>query len=253
MENLPAQADNRGKIILPVGVALVVCVLLSCLGGYVAINRTSVPLVKNYFPTPTTTLIPIPHILITPPAENEPVLKDDFSTNHNEWSTYYSDARVEVKNGQLSVESYRGFGLAVCYCAAPLGNVFGGHYYLQADLTANLAGAPGYGLVFGLNADSDFYTFFIDPTKQQYWLDKRLGDNWVKLANAPSQTIKSSSEVNTLGVEFDHGTIKLYINGKLVATHKDASPLAAGQIGLLAAYSGFRLVVDNLFAFPINQ
>lgn len=241
---------------------LTLILLLTCAITFAAIFREQIPLVKNYFPsaTPTQTLTPtpttIPHILVHMPSANTVILKDDFTTNTNDWSTYYSDAKVEVKNGKLALESFDSgsIGIAYCFCKSPAGLpvnelYYADNYYLQADLSTENATADNYGLIFGLAKGVGFYEFSINSTRKKYYLQKNEKSGWVNLDSGSSQIINDYPEANTLSVYFDHGSIELFINGVKVTTHVDKTPINKGKIGFIADDANFKLLIDNLFVY----
>src|SRR4051812_8309784 len=86
---------------------------LTCL-SILAINyRQQIPYVQNYFPTKTATP---PAILVNQPDKNAKVTYEDFSTNHNNWSTRYALSKAEVRDGKLFFESFKGNTYSVAYC-----------------------------------------------------------------------------------------------------------------------------------------
>lgn len=244
------------KVIM-IGSSLLICiVLLICSIGFVIVYRDNIPVVKNYFPTiaPTQTLtptpIPTPHILAHVPANNLLLFKDDFTTNHNEWSTYYSLEKVEVKTGKLNLESFDSrLGIAHCYCKSPGDQPFADTYYFQADVTTEYLTFNNYGLVFSLAENGDFYEFSINPPKKKYYLQKLVGSNWVDLFAGASKVINDYPDANTLSVYFDHGTIELFINGEKVTTYVDKKPINKGELGFITDTGDFKLIIDNLFAY----
>jgi hypothetical protein len=180
------------------------------------------------------------------------VLKDDFSTNKNNWSAYYFNSKVEVKDGKLFLESYdSGSAVALTFYKPSPHQYFTGNYYLQADLTTEQGRTPEYGLVFSV-ADGNYYQFIIAPFIQKYSLRKTVDAKWTDLKQGYSTIIKSSTEVNTLGVYFDRGNIEAFINGQQVMTYQDKDPLTQGRLGLYIDNAGFKLIVDNFFAYNDN-
>lgn len=253
MENKAAdQSDRKLAKILLGGCSTLACLsLLASLATYTAIYRSEIPMVKNYFPAPTLTPTLVPHFLVHSPSNNVQVLKEDFITNHNNWSTYYNLSKVEVLDGKLSLESFQpdSFQIGYCFCKAPADIPFANRYYLQADLSTDNPNKAVYGLVFSLSDEGTFYTFNINPKWRTYSLAKKLSEGWVHLYSGANKTIKPYPEVNTLSVYYDYGSIELYVNGEQLTIYKDQQPLNEGQIGIYNDGIDFRLIVDNLFAY----
>lgn len=250
-------SPNQQRVLI-IGCSLVIFMLiLTCMATFAIIYRSQIPIVKNYFPTamptltPIPTQTPIPHILVHAPAADLTVLKDDFTTNGNEWSTYYSLGKAEVKNGKLSFEGFNSnfIGIAYCFCGLPTEAFFEDTYYLQADLSTENLTNNSYGLVFGLIKRSEYYEFSINPIRKKYYLRKNVEDGWIDLTTGSGPGIKAYPAANTLSIYFDHGKIELFINGEKTTTYTDKTPINKGKIGFIADNDQFKLLIDNLFAY----
>jgi len=243
-------------VTIVVGCLFFVCVIVfAFLIGLTAIYRQDIPAIKNYFPTltptltPTPTPTPIPRILVHLPPNDLPVLKEDFTTNQNDWSSYYFYSKVEVKNGKLLVEAFDShIGIGYCFCKSPFDQPLADNYYFQADISTSSLTRELYGLAFGLD-DDNFYIFTINQHVGAFFLDKKTKDGWISLFSARSTIIKPYPGTNTLSIYFDHGTIDLYINGQPVTTYEDKEPFNKGKIGIYTNDSGFQVIVDNVFAY----
>lgn len=248
-ENETSPKPNRAIIIgCSVSAVFIFCIVMAAL---LVVYRSNIPVVKNYFqtatPIPTPTLTPTPHILVYEPDPNDRVLTENFTTNKNNWSTFYSPGKVEVNNGILSAESFERDGIAIahCFCENEYQH-FTDKYYLQADVSTDRVTANNYGLIFGLAGTGDFYEFTIS-TQKRFHLEKWNGD-WAYLAEGVSPAIRNYPESNTLSVYFNQGKIELFINGEKVTTYKDRTP-TSGQIGFVLYGMNFKLLVDNLFVY----
>jgi hypothetical protein len=227
--------------------------ILACLSVVTIVYREKIPYVQNYFPTQTTTP---PHIVIHPPDKDVKITSEDFSNNLNDWSTSYSLSKAEVKDGKLFLESFNNESFAISYCDNCSFVVKSNHslqspYYLQADFNTDHEANASYGLVFNIKREtpSYYYIFEINPTLKTYSLDKYQNNKWVYLSNGQSNLIRSYPETNTLSVDFEAGVINLYINGQAVTSATDKNPTDSGKIGVYVGDTGFKLIVDNLFAY----
>lgn len=260
-ENISESKNGAGfnNKVLIIGCSLLACIILSiCLITFTVIFRQQIPVIKNYFPTvtPIPTPTSIPHILVHAPSDNTLILKDDFTTNQNDWSAYYIKSKIEVRNGKLAIESfeYNSVGIAECFCKSPADLpitdlYYADTYYLQADVSTEKWTTKIYGLAFGLDKAIGFYEFSVNPIDQVFYLQKSLKTGWANLTSGSSKAIKPYPDANTLSVYFDHGTIELFINGEKVATYIDENPISKGKIGFIANDFDFKLLVDNLFVY----
>ena len=255
LNELPTpQVDDERKLEngLIVGcIVLAGLFLLACLATFLATFRQNIPGIGAYFPTATPTSTPVPHFLVHAPADNTPVLKDDFTTDQNRWSLYYDLAKAEVRDGSLTLEDFDPQSIAVanCYCQPPMDRPFSSTYYLQADLSTDKPTRALYGLIFNLTDDGFFYSFAIEQPAHRYYLKKSVPDGWVDLYSGSSTAIQPYPAVNTLSAYFDHGRIELYANGELLTTYQDQDPVNRGHIGFTVEGTDFKLMVDNLFAY----
>ncbi len=252
-------APNLTHIFM-IGCSLLACIiLLAGLMILAAIYRTELPVFGSYFSTPTATATAtpsktaIPHVLIEPESKDIVVFNEDFTTNLNDWSSYYRNQKVEVKDGKLFLESFHtsNTGIAKCYCKEITSNEFANHYYYQVDLSTDRLVYESYGLVFSL-ADEGFYIFTLTGGGKSYSLDKRSAERWTNLEKSSSQVINAYPASNTLSVSFNNGNITLYINGKQVTQYQDENPIKKGEIGMYVDGGNFKLIADHLFAYTIK-
>ncbi len=255
-ENTPHNEEktyvNWEKIFIYICMLMAFIMILTCLSVMTFAYRENIPYIQNYFPTPTATP---PHILALQPADTVKVTNEDFSSNRSEWSIYYRFSKAEVKDGKLFLESFEHDEFAIGYCNScsfviRTNNYLRSPYYLQADFNTDQKMNSYYGLVFNIIKEKhSYYTFILNPTLKKYSLNKFQDDNWSNLASGESDLIRSYPETNTLSVDFEAGVINLYINGQVVTSTTDKNPTDFGKIGVFVGDSGFKLIVDNLFAY----
>ena len=236
-----------GGLLLPL---LIAC---TCLSLLTITYRQQIPYVQNYFPTKTASP---PGILVNQPDKNVKITYEDFSTNQNNWSTRYILSKAEVKDGKLFLESFDKTSFAIGYCGSCSFVVHSNHtlqnpYYLQADFNTDQKVFEGtYGLVFNfLKTKKNYYTFTINPYYRYYELDKFQNGHWNYLSKEQSNLIKPYPETNTLSLDFEKDVIRLYINGQAVKDIIEKQPIEDGRIGVYMDSGGFKLMVDNLFAY----
>jgi hypothetical protein len=231
-----------------------VLMILTCFAILIAIYKQKIPYVQNYFPTPTATP---PHILLPQPASDVKVTNDDFSDNLGDWSVFYSLSKAEVKDGKLFLESFEDGGFAIGYCDFCSFVLSTNHslrtpYYLQADFNTDKEVNEYYGLVFNVIREKhSYYIFAVNPIEKIYNLDKFQDDKWTNISSETdeSNVIRPYPETNTLSVDFEGKAITLYANGKMLISLTDENPTDMGKIGVFIGNRGFKLIVDNVFAY----
>ena len=198
--------------------------------------------------TPTSTITTTPHVLVSP-AGGETVLEERFDSDEQDWYAYFSNNTVLVQDGRLSLRSILSgnIGIALCTHCPTLADPF----YFQAEVSTVENAITPYGLAFcspGFGAD--FYVFQINPRTHLYDLYKHSSQGWKSLAiRKSSPAINAFPGTNTLGVQFDHGQINLFINDILVNSYQDDEPLKCRKSGFIVNGGGFDLVADNVFAY----
>jgi len=198
-------------------------------------------------PTATPTSVPTPY-LIREPVDPRAVMKEDFSSNKNDWSLYYPNGKLEVINGKLVLQSnvQNGFVIGESKRFFPSGET----YYLQADFTTDVEKAYPFGLIFGFNESlSSYYLFEITPQTEYYRLLKFNSGKWDELISYSQNAINPYPQVNTLSVYFDKGNMELYINGDVVSTFLDKDLFRSSGVGVFVSNSGYRLIVDDFFIY----
>jgi len=250
--NAPKTTSRYGWVATLAGVYLVILYMALCAVastvGYD--NRQKIPFLAGTYPTPTATVVPTPEILAHRPGDYGAVRFVDFTYGLNDWRLYYSKGKVEAVDGKLVLQSNADGYVAIA------GNqnliLPGGKYYIQADLITDIDTDQAYGLVFGLdNHLANYYLFEVVPRIGMFRLLKHTQAKWSELVPfSPSHgTIKSYPEVNTLSVYFNNGEIGLFINGKSMASYSDKEPFQFVGVGGFVDNFGFRLIMDNFFAY----
>ena len=207
-------------------------------------------------PTSTHTLTPTatatPDILLTAVSQSNVIFEDNFETNDNNWEGYYSGSVVALEDGRLRIASdKKGYvGMALCTSCPRIGDT----YYMEADLISDVNTSVRYGLVFCADANvSDYYVFQINSTGPYFDLYKHTSSGWKTLVNKKHSSAKETfPSSNRLGVYFDRGTIKLYINNSFVYSYIDETPHPCDGTGFLVNDSIISLLADNLIAYNVQ-
>lgn len=216
-------------------------------------------------PTATPTTTPTP--TATPTSTTTPtvlVFEDTFESSSG-WPTGVT-GNCAASYATLSGNGVYGIEITdaglVCLYAGPPAQQGDG----VIQVAAATADSGVYGLVFGLNNrtidnNSRFYVFWIDPTSQQYALQK-YDQGWTNLTNATgngfvaSPAILGGTNANVLKVRREGAAIILFVNGVFLTRIDDAS-LPTGFVGLAnwSAYNTFyaSAVYDNFVVNSIRQ
>ena len=202
--------------------------------------------------TPTVTATPTPDYLLTVVTRNNVIFEDHFDTNENNWGGFYSGSTVTIENGKLNLLSENsGFiGVSFCITCPETGDSF----FLEAELAVKENKTTSYGLAFCSNGyGADYYVFQIKPIGKTFILYKHSDTGWQNLTeNQYSSAIEMFPAANKLGVYYDHGAIKLYINDKNVLAYEDKAPYSCKRSGFFVNGSGVNLLADNLTVYDIQ-
>lgn len=191
---------------------------------------------------------PTPHLLIRLPSNNIDVQYDDFTSNKRAWSLNYPHGKLEVINGKLILQSDIQGRLVIGINQKFIPS--GGKYYIQADLVTDIDTAHPYGLVFGLNESlGTYYLFEIYPRRESFKLLKYSAGTWDELISSYQSKMNPFPEANTLSVQFNNGSMELFINGESVSIYTDKVPFISTGIGVFVSNFDFRLIVDNFYAY----
>lgn len=212
--------------------------------------------------TQTATIIPTPQVLFNEPEDKKKIKFENFTSNFREWGLHYQSGKIEIINEKMILQSnIENIAIARNENFIKTSDT----YYLQAELVTDIVvNNQQYGLVFGLNSsDKSFYLFEINPEYQVFRLFKfapasdyqisnsfrQTPNNWILLIDYTGADVNQYPKENILGVFFKKGNIELFINGNRVATHLDEQPLQFSGVGVFVNNYGYRLIVDNFFAY----
>ncbi|MEW5940847.1 MAG: hypothetical protein AB1750_14350 [Chloroflexota bacterium] len=232
---------------------MAVC-LLAILLGPGLLQKKVLPALNEYFATPTPsatptpTITPTPHVYLTPPADIF-MVQENFDSNRLKWRNFFSDNTVRVEGGKLRLKSDKNGYIGTAYCSGCPD--FGKTLYYQAELVPAAKTTIRHGISFCLSRiSSKYYVFMIDSVNSTYQLYRHVNDEWQDLtSNVFSTSINKYPASNTLGVFFDQGRMKLYINEALVEIYADPEPLQCKWVGMIVDNSGVDLIADNVFAY----
>lgn len=216
------------------------CVLTLVAGG------NQITKINGSTATPANT--PVPRLLVPPPSGQTRIHHDDFSSNKNSWGLYYDTGKLEIIDGKLVLQSDvpNVIVLGTSRKLAPEGDT----YHVQADFSTDTETDQAYGLVFGSNRTlGTYYVFQIWPDRGTYGLYKYNAGKWAELIPATSAALNPYPFSNTLSVDFDSGSIGLYINGEPVSQFTDNDFYQSREIGMFVTSSDYRLLVDDLFLY----
>jgi len=122
------------------------------------------------------------------------------------------------------------------WAAASRGDVWNQSKLLQAS--GRVARYEGlWGLLFAANSDwSDFYTFEIVPSTQQWFIMHFTSSNgWQPYAQGSSSAIQPGSNLNTLSISQDLGSLRFSANNTLLIIISQSSVVnRVGLVGLTA-------------------
>ena len=204
--------------------------------------------IRNKSATPTPIVTQSPHILVRQPVDESNLISEDFSSNEREWGLYYPQGKLEIINGKLILQS----NIEQRYVIAKSRefDFLKEPYYVQADFTTDVNESFAYGLIFGFGDSLEtYYMFEVVPRTGYSHLLKYNTGKWEELVPFTQSIVRPYPETNTLSVYFDGGEIELYINGDLVNSVSDRKFFRSTGVGVFVNNSGYRLIVDNFFAY----
>jgi len=202
--------------------------------------------------TPTATATSTPDYLLTVVSQNNVIFDDHFDTNDNNWGGFYSGSAVAIESGKLNLHSENEgkIGVAFCITCPETGDSF----FLESELSIETNKTISYGLAFCSNGYSEqYYVFQIKPAGKTFILYKHSDTGWQRLnQNQYSFAIEGYPSVNKLGVYYNHGVIKLYINNQMVFEYEDKSPYSCARSGFFVNGANLNLLADNLTVYDIQ-
>jgi len=110
------------------------------------------------------------------------------------------------------------------------------NYTVEVDARWQGSSGYGYGLVFDLVGNYDYYyVFMVSSYYQRFSLSVRTPSGWVTIVpNTSSSTINWGMTSNHLGVTRDGDLITLYINNTPMGTWSDSTVTGQGGTGLVS-------------------
>jgi hypothetical protein len=204
--------------------------------------------------TPTRTRTATPPIARTPTrtATAAPLLQDDFGNSASGWPHSLSDAFCErrYEGGEYHILAKTDGIIAASYPRAF------DNFVLEVN-ARKLAGpdSAAYGVLVrhepstNYLAISHYYYLWVNPAEGTYGVLRWQG-GWMVLRGATaSGAILRGTATNQLRVACSGQTIRITVNGILLATLSDAN-IASGWIALSASGNGMHAHFDNLRVWP---
>lgn len=243
--------QNRWWIIAFAVMAVLYGLVCLGIGGILFAARQQIPAIQEYFPTPTSIPTATPHA--PQPAKGDKIIKDDFSSNSNQWfrpNESSSINNVYLKDGKLLLSSQQVNNYAVAQCTRCPSLT--SPYFIQADFSTQQETDKSYGFIFssGTAAHSNFYLFDIDAKNKRFYLYKYQSQTWMLRASNDSSLIEAYPQVNTLAVSMDGDLIGMYINGTQVENYTDTgNSINSGIFEFYVGDAGLTVVVDNFYVY----
>lgn len=165
---------------------------------------------------------------------------DDFSNPNSGWIVDNSGNIIWRYTGgeyQIYFEERDWIAISTPSLSLP------GDYRIEVDARKVSPGGGAYGLIFGVRRTSDSwesYEVFVSPSESAFLIIKRTIDRTiVRLRNWTfSSAIKRDNETNRIRVDRIGATIRVYINGTMVANVTDSSFTGSGRDAGVAGISG---------------
>ena len=189
---------------------------------------------------------------LTTTTSGSVILKDDFSSNKNEWAeSNREEADLEIRNGKYYFDhkrSSKGWTTTKVVHIDDNKDFEIESRFLKIDGISN----NGYGFVFGRKDGENQYVFTI-TANGSYSIDQYIDGKYTALKDwTKSSHIKTGNNVyNTLKIKKERGFIKFYVNDRYLTlyTHK---PFMGNRFGFVV-YHKQKVAVDDLSIKYINQ
>jgi len=234
------------EVVVAIGYILFFCLLIIVSSMFYQLNSVHIPVI-NPLVTSLPPATPTPHISLSSIASVPKIFEDDFSYDQNQWGYGDGTSYHDIKNGKLIVESLKQGNYAIAACK--LCPFLSEPYYLEADLSTDMATDEDFGIVFNhFYSDDNFYLFQINVESKKYYLYHHTSSGtWSLVMARESEQIKSFPASNTLGIYANVNSAEFYINGKIVDSYEESdNSFSNGYFGFYTNDSGFKLAVDNL-------
>jgi hypothetical protein len=175
------------------------------------------------------------------------LFQDDFSKTNSGWPSRDGSDHMGYKDGayQIYLDS------SMTDLVANPGQSFPADVIIETDVTnAGSTDNNDFGVVCRLQDLNNFY--FFEAASDGYAVIGMFKDNEMKYLSADSMAavdgINAGSTLNHLRAECVGSSLKLYVNGKLVAETTDTTFTSGGDAGLIAGsfdVGGVDLRFDN--------
>ena len=202
--------------------------------------------------TPTPTITPTPDIFLTAIQESNPIFKDGFDSNQNNWEAEFRNNTVNVANGTLILRSKEKGFVGTSYCSSCPDS--GDSFYFQAKVFIRADTSQRFGLAFCKEPDSqNYYTFSINQKHNTFDFFKHSSRGWEILArNRSSPATKKYPDTNSLGVFFEHGKIILYVNNTLTYSYQDDKPFNCNRLGFFVSNGISNMYADDVEIYTMT-
>ncbi len=97
---------------------------------------------------------------------------------------------------------------------------------------------------------TNYYTFSISQKFGKFDFLKHSSRGWETIVrNKSTILLKEFPNPNILGVFFNNGEVKLYINNNLVYSYKDEEPLTCSRLGFFVDDGEFNMQGDDIMIY----
>ncbi|MBI3960405.1 MAG: hypothetical protein HY328_16450 [Chloroflexi bacterium] len=180
------------------------------------------------------------------------VYQDGFGQESSGWfSGQQSVCQASYTAGEYRTATGPGY---LCFFRAPLSGVQNGRFKTDIRREDSFY-QTAYGFFFGENGSfTAFYAFLLLPDSQQYALMRYVeGVGWQSFTWDPvaqtgwltSDKINTSTATNDLTAELDGNLLRIFVNGTLLGSFTDPSPLGGSRFGLINWASQFDTAIAD--------
>jgi cytochrome c biogenesis protein CcdA len=178
--------------------------------------------------------------------------EDDFSDRTSGWSrTSKDDYDMDYGDGEYHILVKKSFWTAWAFNTEtePFADFV---LEVDANLLTEAVGDTGYGLIFRVQNDDNFYYFGV--SKAGYAVGAKVDGKWVDWQRTTSAYSKEGNDMNHLKVLCKGSEIEVYVNGQHLTTVTDHT-LSEGWVGMIVDTSGApnaRAVFDNMKVYSLT-
>lgn len=249
-KELKSKPINTAEYVVGIGYVLFICLAFAlCAAVYYFTYFQPKPSPVNTFATGLPSTTSTPHFLPTHQQVSTKIIVDNFSSDKYGWEDKSGASQTSIEDGKMFLESLVENTIAIADCQIKLCAVANEPYFLEADLSTDVATDQGFGIILNHNETRNtFFLFEINTEAKKYSLYHHEHFNgWSLRVGGESNLIRSFPAVNTLGIYIDGNSLELYINGEIVESYMESGQsFQNGHYGFLSENSGFKLIVDNL-------